>query len=233
MPILVGLLIVASVAIFDGDKRQDSMVDIHPPSVITLPADRVINLEGLVAPMSRFSLFSDKFFSASMFLLNFPEKIKDNKVFIRINSPGGSGTEMEIISDKIDQLKDNNVKVICLVDGMAASAATVILSHCSERYATTSSNILWHSVAVGGISRINQFVAEELAAVFKEMNLKSWALTRQWFDPNYFDQNFKAETLINALEVEKESKGGFIRTFDRLVLTNQDNQNNKQDKREQ
>lgn len=204
----------------------------YPVSLEVSADQKFINMTGVIAPSDAEAMRmiekderlaredEPKVFSANMFLASVPLAINpdDNSLFIVINSPGGSASEMDMIVSKIRQLKERGVVVKCLVDGVAASAATIIFSECSERYATDRSVIMWHSVAIFLMTRLNQFEAEVLAAHFKELNETVWAETRSYFDSEYFDVNFKQETLIPAIEVEKESKGKYLTVIDKIEI---------------
>ena len=69
-----------------------------------------------------------------------------SEIFIKINSPGGGLKTTERMMQAINVAQYHGVEFTCVVDGMAASAATVILSQCDNRYAIFGSGILWHSM---------------------------------------------------------------------------------------
>lgn len=72
---------------------------------------------------------------------------------IRINSPGGRVDYMIAIFMAIRSAEHRGVKTRCVVepDGMAASAAAVILQACTTRVMSKNSIILFHSGSTGGV----------------------------------------------------------------------------------
>ncbi len=68
-------------------------------------------------------------------------------ILVRINSPGGSVTVLEELEVQFTKLKLKNVTVNCLIDGVAASAAFMILSSCDSRYAFVDTQLLFHPPA--------------------------------------------------------------------------------------
>ena len=112
-----------------------------------------IDDEELLVPAARFKKLAER---------------GEKEITLRINSPGGSifaghrwGRNME------DLKKRHGLKVTCVVDGMAASMAAVILESplCDTRLATTRSIILFHNGSSG-----TRGTAEDLkqAAIFLE-----------------------------------------------------------------
>lgn len=79
------------------------------------------------------------------------EKIDDPKVIFTINSPGGCITSMYSIMDTMDMLKNRkingrNIKVVTVMDGYAASAASVIIANgtIGERQMSPRAQIMVH-----------------------------------------------------------------------------------------
>ncbi len=75
------------------------------------------------------------------------KELKADKILVVIDSPGGvidSGWRM------IRTMKDSTIPVACVVDGMAASMAGVLLEACPVRMATHESLILFHGPSFGG-----------------------------------------------------------------------------------
>lgn len=134
-------------------------------------------------------------------VLNVMEKLPA-EVRVVINSPGGSVTSANAITNVFMFARANGVKVRCLVDGRAMSAAFWILESCGERMATPQSKMMTHSpyiIARGEIvltlEILEKFLAEltqddrQLAAVvaprlgmtpeafrakLKEVGLEGW-----------------------------------------------------------
>lgn len=58
--------------------------------------------------------------------------VKDGKLVLRINCPGGDVFAMQAIMNALRAAKDRGVQVMAQIDGVAASAATGIASICDE-----------------------------------------------------------------------------------------------------
>jgi len=71
----------------------------------------------------------------------------DKSVVLRINSPGGSVFAGFAIVHAIEEL---GIPVHCTVDGMAASAAFVVLQACSTRTASKRSMLMIHKASARG-----------------------------------------------------------------------------------
>lgn len=68
--------------------------------------------------------------------------------FVVIRSPGGSISDGMQMIGAIRALKaQTGLKTTCIVDGMAASMAAIVMSYCNETYATAYSLILFHQAA--------------------------------------------------------------------------------------
>lgn len=86
-------------------------------------------------------------------VLNVFEKLPA-EVRVVINSPGGNVSAAEGITNVFMFGRANGIKVRCMVDGEASSAAFWILEACGERMATPKSRFMAHSpyiVATGQI----------------------------------------------------------------------------------
>ena len=65
-------------------------------------------------------------------------------VRLRINSPGGSVSQMAEIFSLINERKGKGDKVNAIVDGVAASAAGTLFLACDERLMTTFATLMYH-----------------------------------------------------------------------------------------
>lgn len=73
---------------------------------------------------------------------------KGKQIDIILASPGGDVITGSLLIDKMEQLKLQGVNIRCVVRDVAASMAFQMLLHCSERYATPHSFLLWHPVRI-------------------------------------------------------------------------------------
>ncbi len=75
-------------------------------------------------------------------------------ITLYIDSPGGSVTAGQAICDTIETLIENKIPVGCVVQGIAASMASVITAVCQKgmRKARKSSRIMIHEPSVNGLS---------------------------------------------------------------------------------
>ncbi len=89
----------------------------------------------------------------AMVLIEFQRVTKtEREVTLRIDSPGGSIFAGQQWTREMEDIKKRrNVRVTCIVDGLAASMAAVILESplCDLRLATTRSLILFHNGSSG------------------------------------------------------------------------------------
>lgn len=78
---------------------------------------------------------------------------KGRPVVIEINSPGGSIFEALRMQKAIER---HDMPVLCVVDGMAASAAFVTLQSCDMRLMTDRSVLMAHAASVRGVGGQSQ-----------------------------------------------------------------------------
>lgn len=74
------------------------------------------------------------------------EACKGRRVVIEIDSPGGSVFAAIRLQKAIER---HDKAVMCVVDGLAASAAFVTLQACTSRYATARSMLMAHTASLG------------------------------------------------------------------------------------
>lgn len=94
-------------------------------------------------------------------------------VILEINSPGGDLLEANRLIRKIERLEHD--KLACFVDGIAASAASYVLSSCPVRVMTSKSLLMYHRPAVysklNGDKHILISLENEIEARWKAMML--------------------------------------------------------------
>jgi len=98
----------------------------------------------------------------------FPNLNKGDTLIIVINSPGGRMDSMYRALATIDKEKKKGVLINCIVSEMAASAAFVIFSHCSNRFAFNKSLLLWHGPQLGYMGYLNTSSAANLALLMEK-----------------------------------------------------------------
>lgn len=74
------------------------------------------------------------------------EACKGRRVALEIDSPGGSVFAAIKLQKAIER---HDRPVLCVVDGLAASAAFVTLQSCTSRYATARSMLMAHTASLG------------------------------------------------------------------------------------
>lgn len=72
--------------------------------------------------------------------------IQGDDVILLIDSLGGDATAGLRVVNQIRELQDKGFKVKCFVKQYAMSAAFLILSNCSRRYARPDAQLMWHTV---------------------------------------------------------------------------------------
>jgi len=134
--ILVGMAVL--VGCTSSPRRVSAAGPIVPPKFEPLAAkDKPYEL----GPINVFTMMEVEAY------LDEAVKRGDKSVTMRINSPGGSVFAAFAIVHKIEEL---GIPVHCAVDGMAASAAFVILQGCTTRTATGRSMLMIHRASAHG-----------------------------------------------------------------------------------
>lgn len=148
------------------------------------------------------------------------ELVKQGKKNITIQLHSGGGL-MEVGMEFVAAMRGaqrRGVDITCVVDNHAMSMALIIFSECDNRYATFGSKVMWHSIAMQGMFKLNQFKASEIFNYMLAKNEEVWASTRIHFMPWYFVEHFKEETILDVSEVEREGIG-YLRVIDKLTIT--------------
>lgn len=123
------------------------------PEPLACPADGHLMLTGVIDPES-----SDAFVRQL-------EACRGRRVAVEINSPGGSVFASMAIQKAIEH---HDRPVMCVVDGLAASAAFVTLQSCTSRYMTDRSLLMAHHAAITGEGQAN--VMKNLAEALRAIN---------------------------------------------------------------
>lgn len=135
-----GLLILSSfvfgVPAFGAEKQR-----------LEVNLDRAVAIEG---PISGNNLAD-----VSAALAKF-SKASTEPIDIVIDSPGGSVVTGFLFVNNMEAVKAKGITLRCFVNGVAASMAFQVLTHCDERYALSRSFLLWHRVRIyiGGFNSI-------------------------------------------------------------------------------
>lgn len=119
--------------------------------------------------------------------------IPGNRLII-INSTGGFSSGGQAIIDLMAYEQMHGIKMICVVEEMAASMAFNVLSHCDVRFATPGTVLMFHAIAYVKIDgtkneRLTSNRLRELAAklekddeVFKAVNMKALDMSSKDYD---------------------------------------------------
>ena len=136
---------------------------------------------------------------------------KGKEIDIILASPGGDVITGSLLIDKMEQLKLQGVNIRCVVRDVAASMAFQMLLHCSERYATPHSFLLWHPVRVFMQSVMTADMAQVLAIQLASADEVALHDLRANLPMNDVDLlwHFKNETLHQAFNLLTSAPGFF------------------------
>jgi ATP-dependent protease ClpP protease subunit len=134
-------------------------------------------------------------------------KAGQKEIFIGINSGGGMLNPGMAFVRVMRAARHMGVTLTCVIDGIAMSMALIIFSECDNRYATFGSKVMWHSMAMSGVFKLNEKKALDLLTMMQIKNEKIWANTRIYFWPWYFSEHFVKETHLGVSEVQRKSFG--------------------------
>ena len=124
------------------------------------PKDNEILIYGLILPHEEVTFLQDCFgdetaLSGKMF----SERLADinGDVMIRVNSDGGDAMECSVMLQAIREHKAK-AKVSCTIDGMAASAASVIVAGCSDVTMAEMGTLMVHEAhaVIGGTADMHR-----------------------------------------------------------------------------
>ena len=119
------------------------------------------------------------------------------KIFLHINSPGGSVTAG---LSAIDLIQKNKIPIVTIVEGMAASAATLLAMSGSERQIQSNSVMLLHRIR-GGFYGTHTDLEDEkhnwdlFETIFERFYLSNSKLTKKTLK-----ETLKNERIFNADE---------------------------------
>lgn len=129
-----------------------------------------------------------------------------NDIHMTIDSPGGSIFAMSAILRAMEHRKANGATITCIVNGMAASAAFTILTHCTKRIVIEHSYLLFHDARVilptGTV--VDRALAKELYEDLDRMYHSELArLLRDLpMDKDLVKLHYDNETFFEATELE-------------------------------
>lgn len=213
MLIIVGLCMLA----VPLGKRYINQLAVAPTLTLT---EKTIKIEGPIQNLEKETKELTKLVIAG-----------EKEVLITIDSPGGSLEAAKSFIARLKSAKYHKVRVRCVVVGTAASAALIILAHCSHRYGLFGSRIMWHSAAYSGLFRLNDVEAELLMHNLAIINDTIWAPVRRYFWPWYFTEHYKKETMLSVTEIEQNSFG-FLKVVKQLKTKVPVEKADKKDKKE-
>ncbi|MBU1179388.1 ATP-dependent Clp protease proteolytic subunit [Patescibacteria group bacterium] len=108
------------------------------------------------------------------------EGMKLDRLKIIIDSPGGSIKNAWAIADRLERLKVQGLKLEALVEGVAASSATIVLLTCDERKITSHSRIGIHLPALPPLdSDLDEKLAKEILTTLKDLKIQLATLTAE------------------------------------------------------
>lgn len=128
-----------------------------------------------------------------------------------INSPGGSVVAGSQLIESVHIAQQRGVKVRCAVTNLAASMAFLLLTECDERYALSSSLLLFHParamIMFAALKAEDaRYMAEELEAInvaaCDRMEGSMGIVTAA--QKKWFDYHFNNETLWLAARLAKQ-----------------------------
>lgn len=118
-----------------------------------------------------------------------------------INSPGGSVIAGMSFVNKMQTIKEMGIHINCYVTDMAASMAFQILTQCTNRYALSTSYLLWHGVRMGTRSPITVVLARQIADDLERMDATILSQLQETLDlgSETIQKHFNNETLWSGL----------------------------------
>lgn len=160
---------------------------------------------------------------------------------VRINSGGGDVFAAQAIGAQIDSLNKAGTETVCRIDGLCASAATIIAAHCKRTVANSDALYMIHlpSVCLWDACDENDLQAylNELKAVKdsilqlyakktgQDMDvLTGWMEDTSWFTANEAKENgFIDEVDEDAAPARIENRGGalFVNSVDTGLCMNE------------
>lgn len=176
-------------------------VTVSAKEKVTLTPERTIVLAGMI---------SDSTVAPMIEALTALSKTGKD-VDIIISSPGGSVIAGNLLVDRMLQLKNEGLKVRCVVRDLAASMAFQFLLFCDERYATPHSFLLWHPVRIFAQGIITGQLASNLAIQLQQADEVALHDLRAHLAMPEADilTHFYNETLHQAFNLQSTAPGFF------------------------
>lgn len=136
---------------------------------------------------------------------------------IAINSPGGSVVSGFLFVNTLEAIRAKGIRLRCFVNGIAASMAFQILTHCDERYSLSRSFLLWHRVRTSLQGPITAPLAELLVSDLQSIDdviireLKE-SVGKGGMDDEVLLKHFERETLHIGENLAR-SVPGFMQSY--------------------
>jgi len=195
--------------------------------------DNEILMYGLILPHEEVTFLRDCFGDeTAMSGKMFREQMEaiDGDVMIRINSGGGCVYEASIMMNAMNERREAGYAVNCVIDGIAASAASLIAAVCDEVSIAALGFIMIHEVtsnAVGNaedmrtmakiMDSMNQTATEQYA---RKTGMDKKQLAKMMSDETYIDAKQALEQkFVNAiLDVDEENDQDMEEEKARMVM---------------
>lgn len=134
-------------------------------------------------------------------------------ITIVINSPGGDVLMGGFFLDAMRMAQERGVRLNCVSGVLAASMAYSFLVRCDERIVLAHTRLLFHPMRVGSPMG---FTSYELEAILPRMNedesVEKHAIRMlMGMEEEAFENNYRAETLWTARDLQANTKAGFLK----------------------
>lgn len=242
--ILASLVLLVAVLISGLYTYKANYLAAPVPDVLEVTEETVIVIDGAIFDKGLSSVYGGEKRAAQMYgerkIVHMPDKTNqlidlvrngEKHITIQLNSGGGLMSVGMAFLAAMRGAQQQGVHVTCVVDRKAMSMALIIFSSCDTRYATFGSLVMWHSIAMQGLFRLNEQKTLELLDFMRAKNEEVWASTRIHFFPGYFVEHFVNETILDASEVEREGIG-YLRVINQLKIIPKDKPEETKEKEE-
>ncbi|MDO4439209.1 MAG: Clp protease ClpP [Eubacteriales bacterium] len=137
-------------------------------------------------------------------------------ITVRINSGGGDVFAAHTIGNLLSKHKGN---VIAVIDGLCASAATIVACHCNKVMAAEDSSYMIHPVRVGICSYVDETDIDGLksALVTCKENILNLYVKKTGKDKEYIEDMMNKTTWFTGPEAKEE---GFIDEITEVIDPN-------------
>lgn len=191
-------IVIALTLITSGIATAEDAPKLNKARTVVLDGAMGANVETVVEAIDKLSKESKK------------------PIDIVIDSPGGSVVPGFWLINKMEEVKEQGIRLRCFVPRMAASMAFQTLVHCNERYTLDRSFLLWHGGRVGlmfavvteevakglyeDLHRLNLIIKQELYATLTDLSKEE------------IDKHFLAETLHVGTDLARIAPN-FIKSY--------------------